>query len=253
MKKYVLLIVCSLFIVTGCQNKNNDKENTTTKTTTNAKTSLVTTTSSKSNKTSESNAKEEVIKTNVVEKSTTAKKDKTSSTKLTTKTSSAYTGTSTTKNATTTTTTTTSKKITTTSTTTKSTTTTAKALSEQEVYQSMIALKSKYPNGMEWTNDNCYSWKGGIYGQGCGCAGFAFILSDAAFGTKKATKNQNYNNIKVGDIVRLYNDSHSVVILEIHDDYYILAEGNINSSIYWGRKITKDELLSAANYVLTRY
>ena len=46
----------------------------------------------------------------------------------------------------------------------------------------MIAKKADYPEGMPWTNDDTYAWKGGIYSSGGGCTGFAFMLSDACFG-----------------------------------------------------------------------
>ena len=35
--------------------------------------------------------------------------------------------------------------------------------SPEAVYNAMIALKQKYPEGKKWTNDNYYGWKGGIY------------------------------------------------------------------------------------------
>lgn len=46
---------------------------------------------------------------------------------------------------------------------------------EAQAYTAMMALKDDYPEGMRWTNDNFYEWKGGIYYGGYGCAGFAFL------------------------------------------------------------------------------
>lgn len=118
----------------------------------------------------------------------------------------------------------------------------------------MIALKSRYPEGTPWTNANFYEWKGGIYNGGYGCAGFAFMLSDAAFGDLPARKFTDYSQIRVGDLLRMNNDTHFVVIMEIHDDHYVLAEGNFNNSVHWGRTVTKAEVFSAATtYGLTRY
>ena len=59
-------------------------------------------------------------------------------------------------------------------------------------------------------------------------------------------------DVRVGDILRLYNDSHSVIILEVHSDYVVIAEGNYNSSIHWGRKLTAEDV-AAADYIMTRY
>ena len=127
------------------------------------------------------------------------------------------------------------------------------SVTEAQAYNAMIALKSQYPEGMTWTNDNFYAWNGGIYYGGYGCAGFAFILSDAAFGNLPARMHYDYTAIKVGDILRLYNDSHSVIVLERNSSGIVIAEGNYNSSIHWGRTLTWSEVQSNLTNVMTRY
>lgn len=89
--------------------------------------------------------------------------------------------------------------------------------------------------------------------MGYGCAGFAFLLSDAAFGDLPARKHKNFSNIKVGDIIRLAYDSHSVIVLKKEADGVIVAEGNYDDSIHWGRKIPYSEIRATGTYVLTRY
>lgn len=133
-------------------------------------------------------------------------------------------------------------------------TTTTKEPTEAEAYQKMIALKSSYPEGMRWTNDNFYAWKGGIYYGGYGCAGFAFLLSDAAFGDLPARMHTEftYDQIRVGDILRINNDTHSVIILAKTSTYVTIAEGNYNSSIHWGRTLSKEKVLQS-DYIMTRY
>ena len=115
-------------------------------------------------------------------------------------------------------------------------------------------MQSEYPEGMEWTNDNSYSWNGGIYSGGQGCAGFAFLLSDAAFGDLPAREYTKYDpsTIKVGDIIRINNDSHSVIVLTVDEDGVTVAEGNYNQSIHWGRSLTHEQLTNA-DYIITRY
>lgn len=127
------------------------------------------------------------------------------------------------------------------------------ALTEKQVYADMIAMKSKYPEGMKWTNANYYAWKGGIYSGGYGCAGFAFAISDAAFGDLPARKHTDFSNIRVGDIVRMNNDTHSVIVLEVKESGVVVAEGNYNSSVHWGRQISFSAIRSTGTYVLTRY
>lgn len=126
-------------------------------------------------------------------------------------------------------------------------------LSEKTVYNKMIAMKEQYPEGMPWTNDNFYAWNGGIYTGGYGCMGFAFILSDAAFGTLPARKHTDFSKIRVGDILRINYDTHSVIVLEVKSNSVIIAEGNYNSSIHWEREILLSEIEQSGEYVLTRY
>lgn len=125
---------------------------------------------------------------------------------------------------------------------------------EQAAYEAMIALKSQYPDGTRWTNSNYYGWKGGIYSGGYGCAGFAFMLSDAAFGDLPARKVQpvSLSDVRVGDILRLRGDSHSVIVLEVRTDGVAIAEGNMNSAVLWGRTLKKSEVEAAA-YLMTRW
>ena len=58
---------------------------------------------------------------------------------------------------------------------------------------------------------------------------------------------------KVGDILRIDNNTHSVVVMKVVGSNVVLAEGNYSGTIHWGRMITKTELTKTLNYVLTRY
>ena len=133
----------------------------------------------------------------------------------------------------------------------------------QEAYEAMIALQEKFPEGMHWTDasSGTYTWKGGrgengeIATMGTGCVNFAFQLSDAAFGTLPARmlkENEfEFADIHVGDILRI-SLGHSVIVLQVNDDSMVIAEGNYNQSIHWGRVVTKSEVEQSV-HVLTRY
>lgn len=136
---------------------------------------------------------------------------------------------------------------------------------EDAVYARMMALKSSYPEGMPWTNDNTYSrtylWYGGSWDgmrityTGMGCVGFALIMSDAGFGSDMPIYQKYgvpFSEIRVGDILRINNDTHSVIVTQVNSSSVTLAEGNYNSSIHWGRTMSASEV-EAANYVLTRW
>ena len=129
-------------------------------------------------------------------------------------------------------------------------------ITAQQVYDAMMALEPQYPEGMHWTNDDYYAWNGGYFTGGYGCAGFAFILSDAAFGTEPCRiidDDVTIADIRVGDILRINNDTHSVIVLEVHADHVVIAEGNFNSSIHWGRTLSADTIASTTDYIMTRY
>ena len=61
-----------------------------------------------------------------------------------------------------------------------------------------------------------------------------------------------YDDLKVGDILRINNDTHSVIIMEIFSSHIIIAEANYNSSVHWGRTLTKSKVMES-DYVMTRY
>ena len=144
-----------------------------------------------------------------------------------------------------------------------------------EVYEAMIALKDRdgYKEGTAWTNDEPYSdskgyyhWKGGTLDgkniSAVGCVAFAFILSDEAFGSLPARMYAagafKFEDIKVGDILRVNNDAHTVIVLEVSEAGVVVAEGNISTGdhkgkVHWGRAISKEEVLSNTSHYITRY
>lgn len=146
-------------------------------------------------------------------------------------------------------------------------------LSYTKVYESMIALKdgqdTKFHEGKTWTNfypygtgegsiGGSYTFRGGkIQGAsgGVGCAAFAFILSDAAFGDIPARDipngQFNFDDVKVGDILRI-NSSHFVIVLQKSAGGVTVAEGNYNKSVHWGRAISAAEVEQSV-FIITRY
>lgn len=147
-------------------------------------------------------------------------------------------------------------------------------LSAAGVYNAMIALKEQdeYKEGTTWTNDtpysdtNSYKWKGGPLGgtniSAVGCVAFAFILSDKAFGSLPARMypagSFQFEDIKVGDILRVSNDAHTVIVLKVTDTGVVVAEGNISTGdhtgkVHWGRTISKAEVMSNTSHYITRY
>ena len=112
----------------------------------------------------------------------------------------------------------------------------------------------KYPEGKAWTNANPnggYLWQC-AHTIGYGCYGFAAIMSDKIFGTEAPlVTHKSFAKIQAGDHIRI-GDYHSVIGMERNGDVLTVAEGNFNSSIHWGRQITKSELKSEGFTVYSR-
>lgn len=138
---------------------------------------------------------------------------------------------------------------------------------ERKVYKRLRSYKSQaaYREGRRWGNkkgyiykgDRCYTYKGQYFNGGYGCHAFALKMSDLAFGTKKPLKtHRSWSKIRVGDVVRMNefkNDAHSVIVLKVVGKKYVVAEGNFNGKVHWGRVITRSEFRKTGSFVLTRY
>ena len=135
-------------------------------------------------------------------------------------------------------------------------------ITEENVLKIIEGLKSEYPDGRSWSNSDSYFSKA-LRTTGYGCAGFSLICSDAAFGDMPVSEeHSDFSRIRVGDMLRVDNDTHSVVVLERKSSSVIVTEGNytiiINGvsngpMIHWGREISRSELEAGNFTVQTRY
>ena len=143
------------------------------------------------------------------------------------------------------------------------TTETKSTANSNSVYNTIMAYKNKsgYTQGTSWTNDNkSYStnsaWYDALGFTGAnGCAAFAYELSDAAFGNAPIKVHTDQSAIKIGDVLRCTGSmgSHKVIVIGVSDTDVTVAEGNFNSAVNWGRKISRSELASYCNDIITRY
>ena len=115
----------------------------------------------------------------------------------------------------------------------------------------MILKKDEFPEGRVWTNGNCYDSR--YLGNGCGCAGFAYLMSDVCFGTRKTTFLEECLDFKVGDVVR-FGGYHSMIILKVDhkNDIITITEGNYGGRIHWGRTFTTENLKWGCTYIQRR-
>lgn len=91
------------------------------------------------------------------------------------------------------------------------------------------------------------------YGTNRQCLAFASFISDFLFGKDaEIEKVYTFDEIEVGDHIRITSLEHSVIVLEKTDDYITVVEvnkGYVNCAISWDRVITKSEL-NSMNYVV---
>ena len=101
-------------------------------------------------------------------------------------------------------------------------------------------LKEEYPEGTAWGQEKTYTSP--TIGTGRACNAFAYVISDEIFGQfAPLTKHQNFDDIKVGDIVWVKNSdtnySHLFVITDIEEDICRGVSGNSNSKVEWRGRV----------------
>jgi hypothetical protein len=129
-----------------------------------------------------------------------------------------------------------------------------KEITQDNVREILNGLRSTYPEGMPWTNESNEYTSKTLYISGKGCSAFAFLCSDKVFGDLPLTAvHSNFDRLRAGDILRVQNDTHTVVVLEKRADSVIVTEGNFDAAIHWDREITRRELEEENFYARTRY
>ena len=117
--------------------------------------------------------------------------------------------------------------------------------SKEAAYKMIIGLQKMYPSGTRAADS----------------AKFANQISVAVFGSyhvRPERKHTNFDELRVGDIARINNDTHSVVILDISDKFVTVVEGNstlisLSGRVRWGYAYPIDEFKDSFNHALTRY
>lgn len=122
----------------------------------------------------------------------------------------------------------------------------AKAISAEDMARKFNELKAKYPEGSTWNGSyKNLSWQ---------CMGWAETVCDYLFGENPRgwVQQTNWNNLCVGDHVRLYgwgdSDGHSIVITDMVGDkvYYADCNANFDARVHWGKSMSKSKLISDA-------
>ena len=145
--------------------------------------------------------------------------------------------------------------------------TNGKPITEENIKEMLSEAEKGMPSRTKWDTSDFYQYGTrafGNYRYAYACSAFAGALSDYIFGKDApVTKHQNFDNIKVGDIIDWNNSStgygHAVLVTTIHpttDDSYGVTNGNLGGMVIWDNYTyidSIDETTIAESYIYSRY
>lgn len=126
-------------------------------------------------------------------------------------------------------------------------------MTDEEAYAILMQIKAEYPEGTAWDSSELYV-SGSRYGYGCGA--FVFMIQDRLYGAAARPMRESsleFDSLRVGDHIRVENNTHSIIVLSRGDGYITAAEANYNGTVHWERQITEEELRSQFVYRETCY
>lgn len=138
-----------------------------------------------------------------------------------------------------------------------------RSVEEQKIYKKIRSLRKEFKENSLWGDEKEYFCeKNNTIGSGCAALGFQF--TDILFG-KDAPMNKSEdlsgikNKIRIGDLIRINQNTHTAIVIDKEEDGMILLEGNFffgdakEGRIHWGEKLTFDKFMEVGDYYVTRY
>lgn len=145
--------------------------------------------------------------------------------------------------------------------------TNGKPITEENIKAMLAEAKKGMPSRTKWDTSDFYQYGTrafGNYRYAYACSAFAGALSDYIFGKDApVTEHQNFDNIKVGDVLWLKNSdtgyAHAIFVTGIQPttaDSFEFTNGNSGSKVNWGSygyisNWSKTQL--SESYVYSRY
>ena len=114
-------------------------------------------------------------------------------------------------------------------------------LTEEEVYDALMAFKEEVPQGTPW-DDNTYYYSP-IGGRCYGCAAFVYMASDKIFSGMEHVVT-NVDDLRVGDIIRFEHIGHWAIVTGFGEDQVHMADGNNADAVSWNSFGYYDDLRS---------
>lgn len=147
--------------------------------------------------------------------------------------------------------------------------TNGKPITEANIKEMLSDAEDNIPAYTPWSDDLSYDYSTKVYAEAGfymmgGCGSFAAGLSDYIFGKDApSTMHQNFDQLKVGDIVWMEDSStgynHIVLVTDVDrlaEGFFTHCSGNVNNVVRWGigeRFDRWSETKLAETYVFSRY
>ena len=123
--------------------------------------------------------------------------------------------------------------------------TNGKPITEENIKELLAKFEETMPHGTIWDESSTFNYQSQGLGWKIACGAFAAGISDALFDEKApVTRHQNFDQLKVGDVVVMKNSStgynHAFVVTSLTPppgrptSYYTTCDGNISGKVYWG-------------------
>lgn len=142
--------------------------------------------------------------------------------------------------------------------------TNGKPITEANIKEMLDAAKESMPDYTPWDTSSTFDYNSAIFWYGKACASFSGGLSDYIFGKDAPVdSHQNFDQIKVGDVLRIRDSStgydHAVLVTDVSrlsEGRFTHGDGNVSKMVQWGRGERLDrwsETKLAESYIYTRY
>ncbi len=143
--------------------------------------------------------------------------------------------------------------------------TNGKPITEENIQAMLAEAEKGMPNGTKWDTSSFYNYGTralGNYANAYACSAYAGALSDYMFGKDvPATRHQDFDKLKVGDIIWLKEGTweHAVLVTSLRPssaDSYEYTDGNNGGEVCWRWQNYMDDwsdAKKASTYIYSRY
>ncbi len=140
-----------------------------------------------------------------------------------------------------------------------------KAITESNIQEMFSSIEQSLPGGTPWATGEFYYYTSTKVQPGGACLSFACGVSDYIFGEDApVTKHQNFDQLKVGDVVWIKNSTsstnHAVLVISLTSKWsnaYDTCDGNRSGKVSWtshaGYDTFENPDFAPYTYIYSRY